>query len=179
MDPFSYLSYLTSIVLALGITRLFTGLGKLLQVRGHVHIYWVQLLWALNVFLYMVLIWWILYRWHAQQEWNFFLFLFILLSPSITFLECVLLFPDEMTAPANLKQHFFANHRWFFLLAALLALLDAVDTLLKGWEHFLAQGIIYPVFLSTLVVLSLVAAFTRREAFHALFAIFFFIRPLA
>ena len=34
MDPFSYLSYLTSIVLAFGITRVITGLGYLQQVRG-------------------------------------------------------------------------------------------------------------------------------------------------
>jgi hypothetical protein len=38
MDPFSYLSVLTSIVLALGITRVLTGLGKLLQARGHLGI---------------------------------------------------------------------------------------------------------------------------------------------
>ena len=33
MDPFSYLSFLTSIVLALGITRVMTGIGELLQTR--------------------------------------------------------------------------------------------------------------------------------------------------
>ncbi len=36
MNPFAYLSVLTSIVLALRITRVLTGLGKLLQVRGRV-----------------------------------------------------------------------------------------------------------------------------------------------
>jgi hypothetical protein len=46
MDPFSYLSYLTSIVLALGITRVITGLGRLLQVRGRMRLYWVHLLGA-------------------------------------------------------------------------------------------------------------------------------------
>jgi hypothetical protein len=44
MDPFSYLSVLTSIVLALGITRILSGLGRLEQTRGRVRIYWVHLL---------------------------------------------------------------------------------------------------------------------------------------
>jgi hypothetical protein len=44
MDPFSYLSVLTSIVLALGITRILTGLGRLLQKRGRVRVYWVHLM---------------------------------------------------------------------------------------------------------------------------------------
>lgn len=173
MDPFSYLSTLTSIILALGIARILTGIGKLLQVRGQVRIYWVHLVWALNLFLYMVLIWWILYRWHAPREWDFFLFLFVLLSPIIAFLESVLLFPDVLPSDADLKQHFFANHSWFFILAACLAPLDAVDTFLKGWDHFVAQGLIYPFFLTILFITSLIAAFTTREKYHAFFAVFF------
>lgn len=175
MDPFSYLSYLTSIVLALGIARILTGMGQLLQARGRVRIYWIHLLWALNVFLYLVLIWWILYRWQSQKEWTFFLFLFVLFSPTVAFLESVLLFPDAVEIGIDFKTHFFANHRWFFRLAALLPLIDAVDTLLKGWDHFLAQGLIYPVTIAILFVLSAVGAFTDRERFHAFYAVFFLI----
>ena len=68
MDPFSYLSVLTSIVLALGITRILTGLGRLMQQRGRVKNYWVHLLWMMNVFLYLVLNWWILFRWQSQTN---------------------------------------------------------------------------------------------------------------
>jgi hypothetical protein len=39
MNTFDYLSILTSIVLALGITRLLTGVGKLLQERKTVRVY--------------------------------------------------------------------------------------------------------------------------------------------
>ncbi len=97
MDPFAYLSVLTSIVLALGITQILTGLGRLLQARGRVGLYWVHLLWALNVFLFLVLNWWILYRWHTQTTWTFFLFLFVLLSPTVAFLLTMLLFPDPLS----------------------------------------------------------------------------------
>ena len=81
----------------------------------------------------MALNWWILFRWHTQSEWNFFLFLFILLSPTVEFLLAVLLFPEPLEHGTDFKQHFYSNHRWFFVLAALLPPLDAADTLLKGY----------------------------------------------
>ncbi len=175
MNPFSYLAFLTSVVLALSITRVMTGIGRLLQVRGSIRVYWVHLVWALNLLLYAVLIWWIQYRWQTQAQWNFFLFLFVLLSPTLAFLEAVLLFPDTIENGTDLKQHYFANHRWFFALGALLLPLDALDTYLKGWDHFVAQGIIYPITLSLLFVLNLGAAFTRNERYHAFYALFFLV----
>jgi hypothetical protein len=175
MEHFPYLSVLTSIVLALGITRLLTGLGRLLQGRSHVRIYWVHLLWTLNVFLFLVLNWWILFRWHTHHEWNFFLFLFVLISPTVAYLLTVLLMPDPFENGFNAKQHFYANHRWFFTLAALLPVSDALDTLLKGWAHFIAQGPQYVVTLVLLFILNLIAARVRRELFHEFFAVFFLI----
>jgi hypothetical protein len=179
MDPFSYLSVLTSIVLALGIARILTGLGKLLQSRGRVSIYWVHLLWALSVFLFLVLNWWILYRWHTQQQWTFFLFLFVLLSPTLAYLLSMLLFPDQLEDGIDFRLHFFANHRWFFTLGALLPVLDAVDTALKGPEHFVAQGPLYVVTLVVLFMLMVMAARISRKQFHAFFAVFFFVYLLA
>jgi uncharacterized membrane protein YedE/YeeE len=72
MDAFSYLSIVPSIIIALGITRLLTGIGRILENRDWVKVYSVHLLWALNVLLFMVLNWWVLFRWETQQEWTFF-----------------------------------------------------------------------------------------------------------
>jgi len=179
MDVFSYLSVLTSIVLALGITRLLTGFGRLLQSRGKVRIYWVHLLWMFNVFLFLVLNWWILFRWSTQHQWTFFLFLFVLFSPTIAYLLTVLLVPDPFEDGLDLKEHFYNNHRWFFTLAALLPIIDFVDTLLKGWIHFLAQGPLYIITILLLFGLSVIAARISRAIFHAFFAIFFLVYILA
>ena len=43
MDPFSYLSVLISIILALGITRLLGGLDDMLQAGSCPRIYWVHI----------------------------------------------------------------------------------------------------------------------------------------
>ncbi len=62
MAPFEYIALLASIVIALGITRILTGFGKVLQLRGEIRFYWVHALWSGNVFLWLLLNWWILYR---------------------------------------------------------------------------------------------------------------------
>ncbi len=174
MDPLSYLSFLTSIVLALGVTHLLTGLGKILQHRGRLILDWVHLLWMLNIFMFLLLDWWILYRWSTQQTWTFFLFIFILLTPIVSFLLTVLLIPEKIEDGLDLKSHFEQNRRSFFILAALLPPLDALDTYLKGWQHFLAQGVIYPITILLLFILMVIAALTSNRRYHAFFAFFFF-----
>lgn len=179
MLAFSYLSGLTSVVLALGIARLLTSLGRMFQMRGKVSLYWVHLVWAVNLFLYIVLIWWILYRWEAWTDWSYFLFLFLLASPIVTFLQAVLLFPDPMEEGTNFKRHFLNNRRAFFVLGAMLPLLDVMDTGLKGWNHLAAQGWIYPLTIALTFVLNLVAARTEREVFHKFYAVFLLVYLMA
>lgn len=179
MNTFAYLSVLTSIVLAAGITRLLAGVGKMMQARDRIEVDWVHLVWILNVFLYMVLNWWILFRWQAQPEWNYFLFLFVLLSPIVCFLLTVLLFPNRIEDCCDMRDYFASNRSWFFRLAALLTPIDAVDTILKGVAHFNAQGPLYIFTISVIFVLCLVAANTKNERFHKFFSVFFLIYLLA
>jgi hypothetical protein len=137
MDPFSYLSVLISIVLALGMTRVLAGVGDMLQARSHRRIYWVYAVWIVNLFLYLVVAWWIFYRWRNQQTWTFFLFVFVLTSPTILYLASLLLFPREgdVDLAVDYKTHYYANHRAFFILFALFTPVDVVDSLLKGTRH--------------------------------------------
>jgi hypothetical protein len=71
MDPFSYLSVLISIILALRMTRVLTGLGEMLKTRSRRRLYWVRAVWVVNLFLYLVVARWIFYRWRNQQSWTF------------------------------------------------------------------------------------------------------------
>jgi len=178
MASFDYITMLTSVVLALGIVRILMGAGKMVQLRGSIRIYWVHLLWMANVFLWLLLNWWILYRWHTHERWTFFLFLFVLINPAIGFLQSALLIPEPLDDDADLKQHFYENHRMFFLLAACVWPVDVVDTLLKGWAHFVAQGHIYVITVVTLFSLNVICAVTKREWFQRVFAVFFMVYVL-
>lgn len=95
------------------------------------------------------------------------------MSPTISYLLTVLLFPDPLEETEDMEAHFFANRKRFFVLAAILPVIDAADTLLKGVDHFRAQGAIYPVTIATVFVCCLVGAGTRSRGYHAFFALFF------
>ena len=180
MDPFSYLSVLISIVLALGMTRVLAGVGEMLQARSRRRVYWVQAVWAGNLFVYLVMAWWIFYRWRNQPQWNFYLFVFVLISPTILYLASLILFPRENAADEsiNYKTHFYANHRAFFILLALFGPVDVLDTLLKGVGHFLELGLPYVASTTIFLIGLIVAATTRNERFHQFYAIFFIIQTL-
>jgi cell division protein FtsW (lipid II flippase) len=175
MDPFSYLVVLTSIVLGLGVTRLVAGFGNLMQTRRRKRTYWVHTLWMMNLLLTMAIVWWVAYRWREQQHWNFFLFLWLLLSPTVLYLISALMYPDsdEAQTVADWQKYYFENHRDIFLLYAAVFPIDLVDTLLKGVGHFREQGPLYLVTMVMWFVLLLVAAFTERKRYHAFLAVLF------
>ena len=175
MDPFSYLSVLISIVLALGMTRVLAGVGEMLQARARRRIYWVHAIWVVNLFVYLVVAWWIFYRWRNQQPWTFLLFVFVLTSPTLLYLASIVLFPPESALDefVDYKAHYYANHRAFFILFSCFTPVDFADSLLKGIPHFLELGPQY--FLSNSVFFAglVTAAITRNERYHQFYAIFF------
>ncbi|HST30952.1 MAG TPA: hypothetical protein VLK27_08970 [Chthoniobacterales bacterium] len=175
MDPFSYLSVLISIVLALGMTRVLAGVGEMLQARSRPRLYWVHGLWIANLFLYLVIAWWVFYRWRSQPQWTFFLFIFVLISPTLLYLASTLLFPREVDLDERVdyKAHYYANHRAFFIILAIFGPIDVVDTLLKGIPHFLEQGPQYIVQIVLYLCGLTIAAITRNERYHQFYSIFF------
>src|SRR5437660_10248766 len=128
MSPFEYLSVLISIVLALGMTRVLTGVGEMLQASSHRQIYWVHVLWIVNLFLYLVVAWWIFYRWRNQQPWTFFLFVFVLVSPTILYLASVLLFPLDGDVDLTVKYmtHYNVIYRAYIILFSFINMIDIV-----------------------------------------------------
>jgi len=145
----------------------------MLQARSHRRVYWVHSLWVLNIFLFLVVAWWVFYRWRFEQNWTFFLFVFVLISPTILYLCSLLLFPREGDMSVrDYKTHYYANHRAFFTVFAFFVPVDVVDTLLKGIPHFVAQG---PQYVASGIILfstTVTGAITRNETYHKLFAIY-------
>jgi hypothetical protein len=180
MDPFSYLSVLISIILALGMTRVLAGVGEMLQARSRRRIYWVHAVWILNLFVYLIIAWWIFYRWRNQQAWTFFLFVFVLISPTILYLASLLLFPPESALDEfiDYKKHFYANHRAFFVVFCLFTPVDVIDSALKGIPHLLELGPQYFVSQSIYFTGFVTAAITRNERYHKLFALFFLVQTI-
>jgi hypothetical protein len=178
MAAFEYLSVLISIILALGMTRVLAGVGEMLQARRHRRIYWVQVIWIVNLFIYLVIAWWVFYRWRNQQEWNFYLFVFVLISPTLLYLASMLLFPREGSTDESIdyKAHYYANHRAFFAIFGMYAVIDVADTLLKGIPHFLALGMPYVISSVVYFIGMMTAAITKNERYHKFYSVFFLVQ---
>ncbi|MDQ3118568.1 MAG: hypothetical protein M3Q89_03210, partial [Verrucomicrobiota bacterium] len=70
---------------------------------------------------FLVVAWWIFYRWRNIEQWTYFLFL-VLLSSTILYLAAMVLFSPEggsVQAPQDCRGHFYANRRSFFIFFGL------------------------------------------------------------
>ncbi len=132
LNRYTFLFTLVSVVIGLGIAHIVTNWANL--ARGVLKFYGVQFIWSLNVFMFLVLYWWLLLRWvEHNQNLSFFLYLMILGFSVLLYLVSVFTFPltlDE--GNKDMKAFFFKNRRWFFSLIAVIPLMDILDTLMKG-----------------------------------------------
>jgi hypothetical protein len=128
IDQREYLSVLVSIIVGLGVSHLLAGVGRMVVARRLVRLYWVSLAMAAVVFLAHVQWWWSTIYSGEHLADNFFGFVFFLLAPVALYLLAVLVLPDfdDLTGPVSLRDHYYANHRWFYGVGALLPLLNAL-----------------------------------------------------
>ena len=170
MSPFDYLSVLLSIILGLGITQLLTGVGRLIQARDRVRVYWPALAWVGVLLLVHVQTWWTTFEMRERADWHFFAFLVVLLQPIVLYLLAALVLPDfGETGSADeefvdLRANYFANARWFhgLGLVALVVSLGkdlALDGTLPEWRNVLAHVVFFALWGAAMI--------TRRERYHA------------
>jgi hypothetical protein len=88
-DSFNYVAVLVSIVIGLGVTRVLSQLSEAIQAQDRQRNYWVHTLWMINLFIFLMLSWWVFYRWKAAPEWNFFLFMWVTVAPTLLYLASV------------------------------------------------------------------------------------------
>jgi len=131
MNSFEYLSVFVAVIMGLAVTRLLSAVGGTLRHRKSVEGHWVHSLWALNVLFYVVSIWWSLFAWNQLSEWNYFLFLFIVLYAIVLYLLADVLYPDHVAPGLDLQGHFIEHRGLFFGLLLIAVLLDIPETVMK------------------------------------------------
>lgn len=121
MDTFSYLSVLISIILALGIAHLLSGLVRVIHNRSRTVFYWPTLVYAFILFVVIVQVWWADFHLSSHAHWTFWGFASTLLGPADLYLLCALLLPSsDVPSADNMRTAYAHNRLWFF--GALLAL---------------------------------------------------------
>lgn len=166
MSTQEYLSVLVSIVVGLGMSHLLAGVGRMVVARRLVRFWWGSLGAAVFVFLAQVQWWWSTIHSGEHLATNFFGFVFFLLVPIALYLMAVLVLPDfdDLVEPVSLRDHYFANHRWFYGLAAAISLLNAARNILVEQAPLWNED--RPFELTGAVIL-LGAAVLRSPRYHA------------
>lgn len=171
MNLFSYLGVLVSVIMGLAITELLGGLRKVIQYRRNAETYWPHIVWNLNVFIYIIAIWWGFFWWNSLEDWSFFLFLFILLYAVMFYFLATMLNPHELESGFSFKSYFMDNRVWFFGTYAAAWSIDIVETHLKAEEGLRDVPEYYLIFVAVMIGFSIIGMITRNEKFHAFWAV--------
>jgi len=168
MDAFSYLSVLISIILGLAVTQVLQGFRGLMLARSRVRAYWPALVWAVLVLVICVQVWWAMFGLSQRPaaRWTFFDFGMVLLQTVPLYLMAGLVLPDIDTERGlDLREHYFAHHRWFFSLLVLLLLVSIlkVRVLTDAWPEPADTS-----FQLGFAAAATAGAWTRREWYHKL-----------
>jgi hypothetical protein len=168
MDAFSYLSVLISIILGLAVTQVLQGFRGLMLARSRVRSYWPALVWAALVLVLCVQVWWAMFGLSQRPaaRWTFLDFSLVLLQVVPLYLMAGLVLPDiDVERGLDLREHYYAHHRWFFTLLVLLILISLVKVrvLIGKWPEPTDTA-----FQLAFVVPALIAAWTQREWYHKL-----------
>lgn len=169
MDAFSYLSVLLSIILGLAITQLLQGLGRIIQARDRVTMFWPPIAWAALLVLVSVQTWWALFGLRSREGWSFFSFLVVVLQIINLYLTTALILPE--IAPGeqvDLRAHYFRQAGWFFSLTIVAVIISlAKDLVLNGALPEFANTLIQLLF----VAVALSAIVVRHAWYHKLIAL--------
>lgn len=135
MDLFEFILVITSVVYALALTQLLTGIGRLAQSDASIHWYLPHTAWMLNLFLAILLSWWT--GWEFRNvEWTFPKFGFLFISPIFLFFATTLAILGRLQeAQVDLERHFFRVRRlalWSIFVVLLAQFIDGLLFALPG-----------------------------------------------
>ena len=127
MTLFEFIMGMVSVTLALAVAQLLIGVAHLVQSEAKVRFYWPHAIWIINLFLIAFVHWWSLWTFR-DLDWNFALFFYSLLGPSMLFFAASMISPREHAVDViDLSQHFLRIRKMFlsaFLATLILITLD-------------------------------------------------------
>jgi len=163
---FDYFGVLISIICGLALTHLLRGLGRLIQLRHETRLYWVHILWTVNVVVFVLGLWWGMYWWKGLEDWSSPWFFFIAVYAIAIFMWAYLLFPAEFPAGVDFNAYFFANRRWFFGIQTVVVLMDIPETVQKAVMHLRPVPSLYGYTTAGLLLVTIVGLITDKRRVH-------------
>jgi len=170
MNSFEYISVLISVLLGLAVTHLVVGMVSMIQNRETTKVYWVHLVWVLNILVYITMWWWAFHTWADLDDWSQPIF-YLLFGYSLVLSAIAgLLFPVH-GRETDYRAFFYRQFRWFFGLQVIWLSLDVIEVLVK--ESVGLRPVPADYFLLTIPVILglLIGAIVKSSKYHAFLAL--------
>jgi hypothetical protein len=100
-----------TIVVALAVARLLEGLRDTFDPNRR---YWIHYVWVVNRLLFVLASFWVFLEARDLADFNFFLFVMMIIPPAVLFLQANALVTSQPGAIENWKEHFWSVRKWFF-----------------------------------------------------------------
>jgi len=163
VNSFQHVLTLISIIIGLGLAQILTNFNSLIKERKNVRFHWLPIYWAIGTFFVQVQWWWGIYKAKDMETWNFLFFSFIILNPISMYLASGCVLPKAShDIKYDLKEYYFSNRRWYFILMSFNPLLDIIRHIIFNREYFHQSNfanLIPLVFLTSL-------AFIKSQTYH-------------
>ena len=163
-ELFIHVRIVMGMVIGLGITRMLAGIAGFIQHPGRHRVSLLHMLWVGSILLELVLFWWWEFGLSRIPGWSFGIYLFLIGYAVVLYLLSALLCPHHISEYAGYEDFFIRRRRWFFGLMAAAFLLDIVDTLIKGSEHWSQLSGDYLIQVPIGLLLCLVAFVSARRS---------------
>ncbi|MFV1988845.1 MAG: hypothetical protein ACC682_16355, partial [Gemmatimonadota bacterium] len=167
MSEFEFVAVLISMVIGLGITHLLRGIAQAVHERQETPLDTVHMAWTANVFLQMVLNWWVMFSWHTYDTWSFATFLLLILWAVSLYLLVVFLYPPRKPASEGWAALYDGNRQWFLSTFATFMVLDIWITGIRGG---LFDPPTYLPFVGHYLILTVIGIVVRRRGYHTFLA---------
>jgi hypothetical protein len=130
MNVFEHVAVAFSMVLSLAVVRLLDGIRPAIAPGRR---YWVHALWLVQKLLNLAFSWWVFWSLREGVSWNVASFVWILIVPSLLFLQATALATANPSGVVSWRDHFYAIRRWFFSVDVVLMLHSLITaSLLRG-----------------------------------------------
>ena len=163
MSLFEFIVGMISIILALAVAQLFVGVAELMQQRARVRFFLPHSIWVVNLFMLTFLHWWSLWTFR-ELPWNFAMFIYSLLGPSLMFFATTILSPrDRRSETIDVMAHFLNIRPFFLSVFMIMIVLFTFDGPLFGTEELFNALRLAQIFLFAMAAWGLVTENSRVQ----------------
>ena len=175
MSDFEFVSVILAIVIGLGMTRVLSGLASVLEHRATLRADWISLTWAVTVLLWQILFWVGTVNSYRSRPFTFTVanFGLLLLAAVGLYFAAALVLPSKIGPGTDLRQHYAAVRKPFFLVVLALPLIELGDSLQHGFQHLLDLGPVYLIVQGLVILVCFRALSTENRRTQGIIAVGF------